>query len=52
MKKQPVTLYSSAAESVALFRRFLEKKTPPVSTRRCSWPVLDSLLERRERRAV
>jgi hypothetical protein len=48
MKKQPVTLYSSAAESVALFRRFLQKKSPVVSTRR----FLDTLRARRERRAA
>lgn len=40
MKKPPVTLYSSAAERVAIFRRFLAKQ----ATRR----VLDTLRSRRE----
>jgi|Laugresu1bdmlbdd_1035124.scaffolds.fasta_scaffold48719_2 anthranilate phosphoribosyltransferase len=31
MKKQPVVLYSTASESVALFRRFLEKQSPRIT---------------------
>jgi hypothetical protein len=43
MKKTPVTLYNTAAESVALFRRFLEKKQSDGRA------VLDTLRARRER---
>jgi hypothetical protein len=31
MKKPPVTLYTTASESAALFRRFLEKQSPRIT---------------------
>jgi hypothetical protein len=46
MKKTPVTLYTTAPESVALFRQFLEKKSPRVPAR----VFLDTLRNRQRRK--
>jgi hypothetical protein len=48
MKKTPVTLYTTAPESVALFRRFLEKQTPRVT----ATAFLSALRARRHRRSL
>ena len=48
MKKQPVVLYSTASESVALFRRFLEKQSPRVT----ATTFLAALRARRARRSA
>jgi anthranilate phosphoribosyltransferase len=48
MKKTPVTLYSTASESVALFRRFLEKQSPRVTAA----AFLSALRARRHRRSL
>jgi len=48
MKKPPVTLYTTASESVALFRRFLEKQSPRVTAA----AFLAALRARRARRSA
>lgn len=48
MKKTPVTLYSTASESVACFRRFLEKQSPRVTAA----SFLSALRARRARRSA
>jgi hypothetical protein len=48
MKKNPITLYTTAKESVALFRRFLDKKPTRVQGR----VFIDTLRNRQRRKGV